>query len=140
MNSRNQTLVNQLIGITPVPPIALAVSVAAVLMLPLVLMTYAQGLSATFSPRGPWHLAMAPALIAFVIGVHPWLQRRWQQAIDALRPLSRQPEIVDQAFMDFGLGAWVALLLGAALATWTSVSMPVRGWVFIYTLATSVVL
>jgi len=140
MNTRNQTLVSQLIGFLPVPPVALALIVAAVLVLPLLLVTYARGPSAAVAPQGLWRLAMAPALIAFIVGVHPWLQSRWRLAIDALRPLSQQPEIVDQAFMDFGLGAWVALLLAAALAIWISQSMPVAGWLFIYTLATNIAL
>jgi len=140
MNTRNQTLVNQLIGLLPVPPVALALIVAAVLVLPLLLVAYTQGPSAAVAPQGLWRLAMAPALIAFILGVHPWLQVRWRLAIDALRPLSLQPDIVDHAFMAFRLGAWVALLLGAALAIWISQSMPVTGWLFIYTLATNIAL
>ena len=140
MNTRNQTLIGQLIGLLRVPPIALALIVAAVLVLPLLLVTHTHGQAAGVAPHSPWRLAMAPALIAFVIGVHPWLRSRWQLAIDALRPLSRQPEVVDQAFMAFGLGAWVALLLGAALAIWISQSMPVTGWPFIYMLATYITL
>ena len=140
MNTRNQTLVSQLIGTFPVPPVALALIVAAVLVLPLLLVAYAPGHSAAAAPQGPWRLAMAPALIAFIIGVHPWLQIRWQRAIDALRPLSRQPDIVDQDFMAFRVGAWVALLLGAALAIWISESAPVGGWLVIYTLVTNIAL
>lgn len=140
MNTRNQTLVNQLIGFVPVPPVALALIVAAALVAPLLLAAYAQGQSAAVAPQGLWRLAMAPAIIAFILGVHPWLQGRWRLAIDALRPLSRRPDIVDHAFMAFRLGAWIALLLGAALATWISQSMPVAGWLFIYTLATNIAL
>jgi len=76
MNTRNQTLVGQLIGFLPVPPVALALIVAAVLVLPLLLVTYARGPSAAVAPQGLWRLAMAPALIAFIVGVHPWLQSR----------------------------------------------------------------
>ncbi|HEU5296922.1 MAG TPA: hypothetical protein VFU71_19220 [Burkholderiaceae bacterium] len=140
MNTRKQTLVSRLIGTFPVPPVALALIVAAVLVLPLLLVAYAPGQSAAVALQNPWRLAMAPALIAFILGVHPWLQSRWRLAIDALRPLSQQPDIVDQAFMPFRLGAWVALLLGAALAIWISESMPVAGWLFIYTLTTNVAL
>jgi hypothetical protein len=139
MNKSKQTLVGRLIGTFPVPPVALALIVAAVLALPLLLVAYASGQSAA-APQGLWRLAMAPALIAFIVVVHPWLQSRWRLAIDALRPLSRQPDIVDQAFMAFRVGAWVALLLGAALAIWISQSMPVAGWLFIYTLTTNIAL
>lgn len=139
-NTKNQTLVNQLIGLTPVPPLALALIVAAVLVLPLLLAAYARGPSAAVAPQGLWRLAMAPALIAFILGVHPWLHSRWLSAIDTLRSLSRQPEIVDPAFLTFRLGAWIALLLGAALAIWISQSTSVAGWLFTYMLATNVAL
>jgi len=139
-SARNQSLLSRVIGYLPVPPAALALIAAAVLVLPLVLAAYAPGPSAAVAPQGLWRLAMAPALIAFIIGVLPWLQSRWQLAIDALRPLSRQPDVVDQAFMGFGLGAWVALLFGAALAIWNSLTMPVAGWLFVYTLAANITL
>jgi hypothetical protein len=141
VNAKNQTLVNQLIGFLAVPPVALALVVGAVLVLPLLLVAYTQGPSTAVEPQGRlWRLAMAPALIAFILAVHPWLQVRWRLAIDALRPLSLQPDIVDHDFMAFRPGAWVALLLGAALAIWISQSMRAAGWLFIYTLATNIAL
>ena len=138
MNKKNQTIVNQLIGLLAVPPLALANLVAAVLVLPLLLAAYAPGRSPGVAPQGLWRLAMAPAIIAFILGVHPWLQSRWRLAIDALRPLSRQPDIVDRASMAFDLGAWAALLLGAALAIWISQSTRLAGWLFVYALATNI--
>jgi len=140
MNTRNQTLVNQFIGLLPVPPVAFALIVATVLLLPLLLAAYAPGHFSAVAPQGLRRLAMAPALIAFILAVHPWLQSRWWLAIDALRSLSRQPEVVDQDFMAFRPGAWVALILGAALAIWISQSMPIAGWFFVYVLATNITL
>jgi hypothetical protein len=140
MSARNQTLVSQLIGLLPVPPIALGLVVAVVLVMLLLLAAYAAGLSAGAAPQRLWRMAMAPALIAFILGVHPWLQSRWRQAIDALRPLSRQPEVVDQDAIAFRPGTWIALGLGAALATWISLSIPVAGWLFVYALATNIAL
>lgn len=140
MNTRNQTLVNQLIGRAAVPPTALAALVGAVLVLPLLIATAVPGPSVAVPPQGLWPLAMAPAMTAFILAVHPWLQRRWQAALDALRPLSRQPEIVDQVVMGFRVGGWVALLLGAALAGWISLSMRLAGWLFVYVLVTHVVM
>jgi len=140
MNTPSQTLINRLIGRLRVPPIALALIVAALLALPLLLVMQAHGPSDGAASRGPWRMAMAPALIAFIIGVHPWLQHRWRLAIEALRPLSRQPDIVDQPFMPFGVGPSVALVIGAALAIWISLTLPLTGWLFVYTLAANIVL
>lgn len=140
MDTRNQTLVNRLISTVGVPPALLATLVAGVLALPLLLAWQAPGPSTDVPKQGLWPLAMAPAMTALILAVHPWLQRRWQGAIDALRPLSRQPEIVDHAFMGFGVGAWVALLLGAALAVWIGLSIRISGWLFVYVLVTHVVM
>ena len=138
MNTRNQTLVNQLIAFLAVPPVALAAIVAAVLVLPLLVASYGPGRSAAAAPQGLWRLAMGPAMIAFILAVHPWLQSRWRLAINALRPLSPRPDLVDHAFMAFDLGAWVALFLGAALAIWISESTRLAGWLFVYSLATNI--
>jgi hypothetical protein len=140
MTTRNQTLINQLIRRVPVPPAAFTLVVAALLALPLVLAAYALGPSSTGARQGLWRMSIAPALIAYILGVHPWLHSRWQLALDSLRPLSRQPDIVDRVDMSFRVGAWVALLLGAALAIWISRSLPISGWLFVYALATNIVL
>lgn len=138
MHTRHQNLVGRLIDLLPVPPAALAPLVAAVLVVPLVLLAFAHGAAA--APQGWWRLAMAPALIAFVVGVHPWLQGRWHQATDALRPLARQPEMVDQDFIAFDARAVVALLLGTALALWISLTTPLAGGLSGYLVATNVAL
>jgi hypothetical protein len=139
MNTRSQTLVTQLIGALPVPPVALALAVAGVLLLPLlVLPTPATGPSAAQAPQGVWHLAMAPAMIGFILGIHPWLQRRWRGAVESLRSLARQPEIVDRTFLAFDFGAWLAILLGAGLGVWISEAMRLTGWLFVYAFATNV--
>lgn len=140
MDTRSQTLISRLIGSLRVPPVALALIAAAVLALPLLLAIHTRAPSAAGASHGPWRLMMGPALIAFIIVVHPWLRSRWQAAIDTLRPLSRQPDILDEDFMVFGTGTYVALLLGAALAVWISQATPVAGWLFVYALATNIAL
>lgn len=140
MDTRNQTLVNRLIGYAGVSPALFAALVAGVLALPLLVAWRTPGLWADVPKQGLWPLAMAPAMTAFILAAHPWLQRRWQVAIDALRPLSRQPEIVDHAFMGFDVGAWIALLLGAALAVWISLSIRIAGWLFVHVLVSHVVM
>ncbi len=135
MNAPNETLVGRLIGLAPMPPLVLALTVAALLLLPLLAM--GAGPSA---PPGLWRFAMTPALIAFILAIHPWLQGRWQRAVEALRPLARQPALIDQAPIRFRLGAWIAVFLGSALALWISDSTPIAGGLFAYTLTTSVAL
>ncbi len=138
MNTRNQTQIGRLLGWLPVPPAVVVFVITGLLVLPLVLMALTDDSAAIH--QGLWRLAMAPALIGFILGVHAWLQARWRRAIDALRPLSRQPGVIDQPYLEFGLGAWAAVLLGAALAVWISLTLPVAGARFVYVLATNLVL
>lgn len=138
MNTRRLSLINGLIGSWPGSPTVLALVVGALLLLPLLLAAYAQGQPEALATQGLWRRAMAPAIVAFILGVHPRLHSRWRQAIEVLRPLSRQPELFDHAFTADRVGEAIALLLGAAMATWISRSMPVGGWLFVYTLVTNV--
>ena len=140
MRTSDQTLVSQLIGFLRVPPVTLALIVAVVLVLPLLLASAVLRPAPDVAPRGLWRLAMAPALIAFILVIHPWLLARWRLAAEALRPLSRQPDIVDRIVMGFGPGAWIALIVAAALAIWISQTMAVVGWLYVYTVATNIAL
>lgn len=140
MNTGNQSLVNQLVGFARVPRVVVTLVVATVLALPLVLAALWRRGHGSAAPLGLWQLAMAPAIIVFVLEVHPWLQRRWQLAIDALRPLVRQPELLDPVFAARRIGEWIALALGAAFAVWISLSMRVSGWLFFYLLTAYIVM
>ena len=63
-----------------------ALIVAAVLVLPLLLVAFMPDQSAAVAPQRLWHLAMAHALIAFILAVHPRLKSRSRLAIDAPMP------------------------------------------------------
>jgi hypothetical protein len=134
MNTRSQPLVNRLIESLPASPALVALVVAAVLVLPLLLAAFSDAVA----PQGLWRLVMAPAIIAFILAVHPRLQSRWRLAMEELRPLSRQPDLVEATLAADRLGEGIALLLGAALAIWISQSTPVAGWLFVYALATNI--
>lgn len=138
MNTQRQPLVNRLVGLVPLPPALLALAAAAVLVLPLVLLGALDGAPDPGATHGLWRLAMAPALVAYIIGMHAVLQGRWRLAIEQLRPLSRRPDLVDHAFVAHRVGEGVAMLLGTALAVWVSASMRVAGWLQAYALATNI--
>lgn len=140
MNKSNQALASRLIGSRPGQAVALALGVAALLALPLALMAFARGQTDAAALQHLWRKAMAPALIGFILAVHPRLKSRSRLALDALRPLSLRPDILDHTFPAFGPGAWVSLLLGAGLAIWISASTPVSGWLLVYTFITNIAL
>ncbi len=95
MTTRRLPLVNRLVGASPLPPWALAIAAAGLLVLPLPLIGAMQDTGAS----GLWRLAMAPTIVAYVLGMHALLQRRWRTAIEDLRPLARQPDLIDHAFV-----------------------------------------
>lgn len=138
MNTSHQPLVNRLLRLLPVPPTALALGTGALLALPLLLMAGAtpQATAAGVS-QSLWRLAMAPAIVAFILAVHPRLQDRWRLAIEQLRPLCREPALIDRAYQAYRPGEIIALGLAAALAFWISASMRVSGGLYAYTLATN---
>lgn len=137
MNTSPPPLVTRLIGFWPVRPAVLALAVAAVLVLPLLLAAFA-GQSGPAALSGLWRLAMAPTVIAFILWVHPQLQSRWRLAVEQLRPLARQPALVDQAFTANRLGEGAAFLLGTALALWIGRSTSLTGRLLVYQVATNV--
>lgn len=130
-------LVNRLVGLVPLPPLALSLVVAVVLVLPLPLFGMLQAREEG-SVTGLWRLAMAPTIVAYVLGMHALLQSRWRLAIEQLRPLSRQPDLIVHALAADRVGEAVALLAGAAMAVWISASMQVSGWLQAYTLVTHI--
>lgn len=138
MDTTRQPLVNRLVRLLPVPPTAFALGVGTVLVLPLLIAGLAPAAPAAGAAQGLWRFAMPPAIIAFILAVHPRLQQRWRLAMEQLRPLCHQPELIDQAYQAHRPGEAAALLLATALAVWISGSIHVDGWLFAYSLATNI--
>jgi hypothetical protein len=139
MDTRSQPLVNRLLALLPAQAVPLAFALAALLGLLLLPLAWALWQSDAAASPGLWRLAMAPPIIVFILAVHPRLQALWRRAIEELRPLSRQPELLDPTAAS-RRGEAVAALLGAALAVWISPSIPFAGGLFAYGLALNVVM
>lgn len=141
MSPKNQSLMDHLSGFSGLPRLSFTLIVAAVLTLPLLVAAFAYGRPDPAVAKGLWRLAIAPAIIVFVLLVHPWLRQRWLLAMAALRPLSGQPEVIDQGFAISRIGEWTALGLGAAFGTWISRSWHIAPlWLVCYTVATQMVM
>ena len=141
MNPKNQSLMDHLSGFSGLPRLSFTLIVAAVLTLPLLVAAFAYGRPDPAVAQALWRLAIAPAIIVFVLLVHPWLRQRWLLAMAALRPLSGQPEVIDQGFAISRIGEWMALALGAAFGIWISRSWHIAPlWLVCYTVATQMVM
>lgn len=120
---------------------ALTAVVALLLALLVALAVLSQRGTATAGSRGFWNLGLEPTLIVYILGIYPWLQRRFAGAIDALRPLSSQPEIMDQALARNRRGEVVAMLVGAAFSLWITGSWRIDGaWMRLYVVAANIAL
>jgi hypothetical protein len=141
MNTSSQSVVDQLVGRPGVPRVAFALAVVAVLVLLLVVAVVAHGGVAAGGGWRLWNLGLAPAVILYIFAIYPRLHRRWTSAIDALRPLTDRPDLVDEAHAVNRHGEWIALLLGAAFSVW--VVNPWRfhdGWMLLYVFASNIVM
>ncbi len=140
MNARPQSLVEYFVAYMGRSRLAFAAAVVVLLAMLLSLAAYSQGSLAMVGPRGLWKLGLEPTLIVYILAIYPWLQRRWAMALDALRPLSSQPELVVVQAAN-RRGEWIAVLLGAAFSLWVTSSWPnTEQWVRLYLVASNIVL
>ena len=122
MNTRPLSLVDQLVGYVGLPRLAFAFALAVVCLLVLLLFVaiFAQGGLPVGGRWGLWKMGLEPAVILYILAIYPPLHRRWTLAIDALRPLTNRPELVEQAHAVNRHGEWTALVLGAAFSVWVT--------------------
>ena len=141
MSTKGRSLGDQLFGFGGVPRPWFALVVAVLLTMVLLLAAFAHGLLGAGKVRVLWRLGLEPAVIVFILLIHPLLQRRWMLTIDALRPLAAQPELVERAFAVDRRLEWTALLLGSAFAIWvTHATTIAERWLSAYYLVTSIVM
>jgi len=141
MNTKPQSLVDQFVAYVGLSRHAFAAVVVLLLALLLASAVFSQGGLATVGPRGLWKLGLEPTMIAYILGIYPWLQRRSTLAIDALRPLCSRPEIVDEIYVANRRGELIALLLGAAFSLWVTSSWLMEGaWMRLYLITANIVL
>jgi hypothetical protein len=141
MNTKPQSLLDQFVAYVGLSRHAFAAVVAILLALLLASAVFSQGGLAMVGPRGLWKMGLEPTLIIYILGIYPWLQRCFALAIDALRPLSSQPEIVDEVYARNRRGELIAMLLGAAFSLWVTSSWRIEGaWMRLYLLTANIVL
>jgi hypothetical protein len=141
MNTKPQSLVDQFVATVGLSRHAFAAVVVLLLALLLATAVFSQGGVAMVGPRGLWKMGLEPTLIVYILGIYPWLQRRYAQVIDALRPLSSQPEIADEVYAANRRGELIALFLGAAFSLWVTSSWRIEGtWIRLYLVTANIVL
>ncbi len=141
MNMKSQSLVDQLVDHVGLPRVAF---VAMVVGLPALLWAAAvltQGGLAMVGPRSLWKMGLEPTLIIYILAIYPWLQRRFALALDALRPLSSQPDLIDAVHARSRRGEWIAMLTGAAFSLWVTSSWRIdAAWMRLYLITANILL
>jgi hypothetical protein len=141
MNTTSQSLVDQLVGSVRLPRLALTLVVAGLLVVLLFVAVFVQGGLPVGGRWGLWKMGLEPTVILYILAIYPWLHRRWTRAVDALRPLTERPELVEQAHAVNRRGEWTALLLGAAFSAWvTQPSQFHSRWWLLYVLVSNLVM
>lgn len=141
MNTKPQSLVDQLLDHAGLPRFAFVAIVVGLLALLWASAVFTQGGLATVGPRGLWKMGLEPTLIIYILGIYPWLQRRFALAIDALRSLSSQPDIIDAVHARNRRGELIAMLLGAAFSLWVTSSWRIEAaWMRVYLITANIVL
>jgi len=141
MNTQAQSLVDKLVGYVGVSRLVFAMVIAFLLALLLLLAAVSQGGLVMGGPHGVWKMGLEPTIIVYILGIYPLLQRHWTLAIDALRPLSSKPELVEAAHVVNRRGEWIALSIGAAFSIWITSSWLLEGnWMRLYLLASNMVM
>jgi hypothetical protein len=141
MNTRPQSLVDQLVGYVGLPRLALALGIACLLVLVEFVAIFAHGGLAVGGQWTLWKMGLEPAVILYILWIYPPLHRRWTLAVDALRPFTDRPELVEQAHTVNRHGEWTALLLGAVFSVWVTNPWPLDGrWLLLYVFASNIVM
>ena len=141
MNTKPQSLVDQFVAYVGLSRHVFAVVVVLLLALLLASAVFSQGGLATVGPRGLWKLGLEPTLIVYILGIYPWLQRRFALTIDTLRTLCNQPELISEVNAIKRRGEMIALLLGAVFSLWVTSSWRIEGtWMWFYLITANVVL
>jgi hypothetical protein len=141
MDTRPQSLVDQLVGYVARSRPAFAVAIACLLVLLLFVAVFAHGGVAVGGRWGLWKMGLEPAVVIYIAGIYPPVHRRWTLAIDALRPLADRPELVEQGHAVNRHGEWTALLLGAGFSVWVTDPWHIHGgWLLLYVFSSNIVM
>lgn len=127
MNTNSMSLVDRLVGLVALRWISRTLTAVILLTALLLLSFYAYRSRSLDDLRTAWNMGLQPAVIIYTIGIYPLLYRRWELAIDALRPLTLRPDLLATTGAINQRGEWVSLLLGAVFAVWVTRSLPING-------------
>jgi hypothetical protein len=92
---------------------AFVVLVAILLGIPLALAAYAYGGIPRRDGTGFWLLGLNPAILVYILSVHPVMHRRWVRAMQSLEALKPHAGSAIPAGRAARRGEWAAMMLGA---------------------------
>ena len=137
----DRSLIDRFVAMFGMPQRRFAAAFAVLLAMLLALAVAAHGYTPAGSRWELWRTGLEPAVIVYILGVHPLLHRRWTLAIESLRSLVDRPELVAEVRWVDRRGEWLAVLVGSAFGVWDATTWLIAGpWIFAYMLVTDVVM
>ena len=138
MKSEDRSLLAQLAGFLGPRYIAFIVVLAVALVLLLALAAYAQGGSGQRGGSGLWMLGLDPAILVYILVLHPFMHRRWERAMHSLEALAPHAGAAARPQPASRRGEWGAMLLGTFVGLAVARRVPgAEGWLRLYSEATS---
>jgi hypothetical protein len=111
---------------------------ALALVLLLALAVYAQHGSGQRVGSGLWMLGLDPAILVYILVVHPFMHRRWERAMHSLEALAPHVAGAGRPKPASRRGEWGAMLLGTLVGLAVARRVPgAEGWLRLYSEATS---
>ncbi len=139
-HSRHQSLLAQLQGFLGPRYNAFIVVLGIALVVLLALAAYAQGASWPRVGAILWLLGLDPAILLYILAVHPFMYRGSERAMRSLEALAAHAdaEAGGRAKPPSRGGEWVAMLVGALVGLALAYRVPgAEGWLRLYAEATS---
>lgn len=85
-----------------------------------------------------WTLGLDPVIVVYILGLHPFMRRRWERAMHSLEALAPHADDSGRSRRRSLRGEWAAVGLGLLAGLAVARRLPgVEGWLWLYAEATS---
>jgi ABC-type multidrug transport system fused ATPase/permease subunit len=137
----NYSLLQGFVKFFRLPWSMLTLVVAVILLLFLILVAYLKGYFSNGIDWSFWRLGLQSAIIVYILIIYPFIQRLWERALQNLRLLVPQPELLNKIATYNRRWECMSLFLGAVFAI--ALSQPwgwIEEWTDLYSFITGIIM
>jgi hypothetical protein len=139
--THDYSLLQGFVKLSRLPWSGVTAIVTGILLLLLILVAHFRGYFTNGIDWSFWRLGLQPAIIVYILVISPLIQRLWERALQSLRLLLPQPEVINKITTYNRRWEWTALLLGAIFAV--ALSQPwsqIEQWTDLYAVITTTIM